>query len=366
MNYNLTKTSASAFSSTMEREPISKNRVIPKNVRSRGNFFATFCVLIVWLAAFSGCTTPIPEPEPETPFVPDETTTLTEYYVVSYGNYYQNNTNNCGIGAYNNNNDMVWLDIVSTHTADKTLANGKYKYEKYDYQTDNSTKPRNANTFGILDFHFKNKYYYDSANEVLFAEFNISDAANGKKYELNVILKLFSDADKTDTVSISFIYEGDITNFKDNSSLTAEDAFAAEPNTPTTITRNITGDGAYNYCTINNKGNNYEMTMRYTEIQYTQIQLRIITSSIPYGIYQINDSGAEGTVMSTHFIDVKYGLGDAMMYAICINDEAEGYNNVYYLVSGTLTIGENEVTLQATSYFGTTINITYTGTINYW
>ncbi|MDR0829023.1 MAG: DUF4468 domain-containing protein [Prevotellaceae bacterium] len=51
MYQNITKTTAGAFSSAMERETISKNRVSPKNVRSRGNIKSMFITKIVLFIA---------------------------------------------------------------------------------------------------------------------------------------------------------------------------------------------------------------------------------------------------------------------------------------------------------------------------
>ena len=76
---------------------------------------------------------------------------------------------------------------------------------------------------------------------------------------------------------------------------------------------------------------------------------------IPNGTYQINDSEEEGTFFASPGGNDEY---DFPSY-VGVPAEEEGYYNPYYLISGTVTISENGIEVNATSYFGSTIHIVY-------
>lgn len=79
-------------------------------------------------------------------------------------------------------------------------------------------------------------------------------------------------------------------------------------------------------------------------------------TKIPAGTYQISDSEAEGTFLASPGGDDE---SDIPCY-VGVPASEEGYYDPYYLVSGTVTISEEgNITVNATSYNGSTINITY-------
>ncbi|MDR0830063.1 MAG: hypothetical protein LBN95_08140 [Prevotellaceae bacterium] len=322
------------------------------------NNFIQICVICAISISifFTSCEKPTTiEPEP---FVPNETVNLTggSVYTDIYGNYYQNNTNNCYISITNNDDNLynnIALDIVSIPSNDKLPANGKYKYQEFDFNTDNSTSMRNANTFGIKGFTFKSHYSY-FASKIIFAELNVSDAENGKKYELNIIGNV--PAYETDTFKISFVFEGQVTVINDNSSTTAEQYFADEPNTPTTITLNYSdrddidhGHGINNVNYVRYYSGGAVSMQNYDWDNFT-----LKVNAVLLFEYD-GETLVEGTynITSAHFIDCKYGMGGSYVIS----------PNRYWLMSGTLTVSENTVILNAISYFGSTINVTYTGEI---
>ena len=80
-------------------------------------------------------------------------------------------------------------------------------------------------------------------------------------------------------------------------------------------------------------------------------------TKIPAGTYPINDSGEEGTVQASPGGDDE---SDIPSYLGVPADE-EGYYNPYYFVSGTVTVAEDgSIVVNAVSYNGSTITLTYT------
>lgn len=82
-------------------------------------------------------------------------------------------------------------------------------------------------------------------------------------------------------------------------------------------------------------------------------------TGIAVGTYPLNFSYEEGTVEASVGGDDYY---DYESYLITNFQEIEGkwYYDPYYIVSGTLTVTSTGMTLNATSYFGSTITATYT------
>ena len=80
-------------------------------------------------------------------------------------------------------------------------------------------------------------------------------------------------------------------------------------------------------------------------------------TKIPAGTYPINDTRALGTFMASPGGDDD---SDIPCYLGVPADE-EGYYDPYYMVSGTVTVSENgSIAVNATSYYGSTLIITYT------
>lgn len=115
----------------------------------------------------------------------------------------------------------------------------------------------------------------------------------------------------------------------------------------------------------------YACTGLYLMSEEYEMELSVFASTIdsitilPIGTYAINDTYEANTVMASPGGYEEY---DFPSYLITDfeQDQASGawyYNTVYYLASGTLEIAEVEggaqLTIHATSHFGSTINATY-------
>ena len=97
----------------------------------------------------------------------------------------------------------------------------------------------------------------------------------------------------------------------------------------------------------------------------TFVQLEFITSTynpeagIPAGTYQISDSEAEGTFWASPGGDEDEDYG--CYIGVPDPDDPEEYYIPYYMISGTVTISANgSIAVNATSYYGSTLIITYT------
>ena len=115
----------------------------------------------------------------------------------------------------------------------------------------------------------------------------------------------------------------------------------------------------------------YACTGLYLMSEEYEMELSVFASTIdsvtilPIGTYAINDSYEANTIMASPGGYEEY---DFPSYLITDfeQDQASGawyYNTVYYLVSGTMEVAEIEggaqLTIHATTHFGSTINATY-------
>ena len=143
-------------------------------------------------------------------------------------------------------------------------------------------------------------------------------------------------------------------------------SFEWEPTEVTTI--NVSFDSLEVTDMTENLG--YACTSLYLMSEEYEMELSVFASTVeetilPVGTYTINDSYEENTVMSSPGGYEEY---DFPSYLITDfeQDAASGtwyYNTVYYLVSGTLEVvqveGGGQLTIHATSHFGSTINAEY-------
>lgn len=141
-----------------------------------------------------------------------------------------------------------------------------------------------------------------------------------------------------------------------------------EPQTPTTL--NISFDE------VQYADYTQYMGYPYTDIYFLsedyEMELGVFASAVSgtvleEGTYEINDSYETGTVQASPGGDEYYDYPAfiATGFEIDETDGASYYTMAYYLVSGTLTVaaapGGVKLTLDAKTYYGSTVNATFTG-----
>ena len=135
--------------------------------------------------------------------------------------------------------------------------------------------------------------------------------------------------------------------------------YESEPTAKTTINLTLT-QGMY-------ANGEYEDGTPYTQFALsdeTNAVLIAIIGEVKTGTYTINDSEEPGTALASAggnlFADYPSYIG------LNYNEEDEYYESVYYLVSGTITVTKTgdalKIVINAKSYNGSTITVTYTGT----
>ena len=77
------------------------------------------------------------------------------------------------------------------------------------------------------------------------------------------------------------------------------------------------------------------------------------------GTYTLAKTQAAGTAMSSPGGDAQYDY--PCFIGTDISDQ--GYDTSYYMITGTVTVTDNSVSYNATSYFGSTLTGSYSGTV---
>lgn len=136
-----------------------------------------------------------------------------------------------------------------------------------------------------------------------------------------------------------------------------------EPETATTINETFVaavaltnyGDfyqnGTTNFWAVISDNANQQQITKYAALDILDAAGR---TALADGVYNISDTKAAGTVIKSSGLK-----GQKFTPSYYINRQV----GVYYLVSGTVTVsGGNTITVNATSHFGSTINLTYSQT----
>lgn len=157
--------------------------------------------------------------------------------------------------------------------------------------------------------------------------------------------------------------------FEENPDLGVEDElnYEFEPTTPTTF--NIKFDDIEYTDYTDEIGTPY-MDITLTNDDY-ELELAVLApyhegSIIAPGVYQINDTGDDNTVVASPGGDDYYDYPSFMAADFEFYAEYDDwfYNTAYYLASGTLTVSASEggyqLEINAKTHFGSTIKATYT------
>ena len=140
----------------------------------------------------------------------------------------------------------------------------------------------------------------------------------------------------------------------------SETNYSFEPTEKTAIDETMTNADWTDYTS-------YGYVSVYMENDEFSADLYVVTENaeMPVGEFEINDTNNENTVVASIGGDDTY---DYPSYVAAEYDDEGYYNAAYYLVSGTLKIeqdGENyNITLNAVSYNGSTVKMTYTGAVD--
>ncbi len=184
----------------------------------------------------------------------------------------------------------------------------------------------------------------------------------------NIVVSAAVDGAQTVTVSATS-YNGSTINI--TGSVTPpnpDDAYAFEPTTPTVMNLTASECMMAHYADPEGEGKDIYVVMMgdatptFQTMMYVYAGLNSPANGVPVGTYPINDTKAVNTVLASPGGDDTQDFPSYMATAF----SASGYSEAYYLMSGNLVVGldgaDTTMTLNATTYFGSTININYTQT----
>ena len=293
------------------------------------------------------------------------------YQANYYGDYYKNNSHNFDMYLHNGltftqsstgvtisgTGNLYYIDLISATVSDLYPALTTYP------ASENFDAPS-----------FVSGYEYDYGKD------QFGDAYAGiMVIPVGTYKVTFEDDKSTDTlyvVSGTIIVEASrlIGNFTYNdgskesivvdSKITFEDQSPSEDDayefeSTTVSTQNYT----YSDCKIESQTGVYSIQLTGTDIMASIYVFVDENATSPVGTYTFSDTEAPGTALKSA------GASGNSVYpsfagTTVVQDGTTYIQDVYFLVSGTITVAETGVTLAAKSYFGSTINGTYSGSIS--
>ena len=153
----------------------------------------------------------------------------------------------------------------------------------------------------------------------------------------------------------TIVYEGKLV-FIDESP-NEDDNYQYEPTTASTLNWNLTSAEVLNYGEAAAGIYMFGVTLENSNNQMISLQLFTASTTDINGTYPITKETAVNTCMASPGFDGQY-----IYPSFAATITSDGYVDVpYYLVSGNVTISATGITVSSLSYFGSTVNATYTG-----
>lgn len=320
-------------------------------------FMAALCIAAL---SFVSC-------DPATPDDPTPNPDSTESIALTQAMYFYYGADLADFGITYNDIDAYFATDGITFDLESGAITGTGTYLNLGYVFTNDTTI-SAGTY-TLDTISMAANTFLSASIVTYAESVVTvayEAVSGTVVVTDDSIK-FSFTLENDSV-ITAYYTGTPAYYDYAEEEGTDDAFSYEPTTVTTLNETYTTAQATNYGDMGTGSDLLDLVME-NDATFSELYVFLPTgtgTTLPAGTYNIADTYAVNTVLASAGWDSDYEYDVPSFLGVYTGTDGY-YNDTYYFVSGSLTVAVADdvytITLAAMSYYGSTINATYTGAL---